>query len=249
MQPDEDQPVEAVASTEPASAEAGKKTEQPAPAETSAAQKSTVQKSGDKTPAKTADVKKAETTVPSKSTTQKEPAKVVEPAKPVTTTAPPPAKKEEPVSPKSTEPVVEKPKAPSQPTAIESPKAEETKKEPTTQPGPKPVPQTSTWTVPESANSKTNPVKADKNSIAAGKTLWTKHCASCHGKSGLGDGPKAAQLDTNSGDFTSAAFQKQTDGALFYKTDEGKGDMPAFKKKIPDDEDVWNLVNYMRIFK
>jgi len=25
--------------------------------------------------------------------------------------------------------------------------------------------------------------------------------------------------------------------------------MPSFKKKIPDQEDIWNLVNYMRTFK
>ena len=64
-----------------------------------------------------------------------------------------------------------------------------------------------------------------------------------------GDGPKAAQLDTESGDFTVAAFQSQTDGALFYKTSEGRKDMPSFKKKIADQNDIWAVVNYMRTFK
>ncbi|MEZ4959284.1 MAG: cytochrome c [Saprospiraceae bacterium] len=85
--------------------------------------------------------------------------------------------------------------------------------------------------------------------MKAGKPLWTKHCASCHGKSGLGDGSKAAQLDTPGGDFTSDAFQNQTDGALFYKTVEWRDDMPGFKKKIPDEEDLWHLVSYMRTLK
>lgn len=94
-----------------------------------------------------------------------------------------------------------------------------------------------------------NPVKVDDGSIATGKTLYNQHCKSCHGTKGKGDGPKAAQLDTECGDFTKAEFQKQTDGALFYKTFEGRKDMPSFKKKIADQNDIWAVVNYMRSFK
>jgi len=105
------------------------------------------------------------------------------------------------------------------------------------------------WPVPDKYVKMPNPIKSDAASISAGKTLWAKHCQSCHGKSGLGDGSKAAQLKTPVGDFSVAAFQKQTDGAIFYKTNEGRDDMPSFKKKIPDEDDIWNLVNYMRTFK
>ena len=89
------------------------------------------------------------------------------------------------------------------------------------------------WPVPDKYQKMANPVASDAASIATGKELYNKHCASCHGKKGKGDGPKAAQLDTDCGDFTTAAFAKQTDGALFYKTFEGRKDMPSFKKKIP----------------
>ncbi len=105
------------------------------------------------------------------------------------------------------------------------------------------------WPVPDKYVKMQNPIKSDATSISAGKTLWVKHCQSCHGKSGLGDGSKAAQLKTQVGDFTVAAFQKQTDGSIFYKTSEGRDDMPSFKKKIPDEDDIWSLVNYMRTFK
>lgn len=101
------------------------------------------------------------------------------------------------------------------------------------------------WPVPDNYKNMKNPVKFDKAAAAA---LYNTHCRSCHGKEGLGDGPKAAQLDTPSGDFSSAAFQKQTDGSLFYKTLEGRGDMPSFKKKLPDEEDIWQVVHYMRTF-
>ncbi|HYK55354.1 MAG TPA: c-type cytochrome [Flavisolibacter sp.] len=111
------------------------------------------------------------------------------------------------------------------------------------------VTQNDPWPVPEKYNKMANPVKADADALATGKTLWTKHCQSCHGKSGKGDGPKAAQLKTVPDDLSKADVQKQTDGAFFYKTSEGRDDMPSFKKKIPDQEEIWSIVNYMRTFK
>ena len=105
------------------------------------------------------------------------------------------------------------------------------------------------WPVPDADKNKVNPIKADASSIADGKTLWVKHCQSCHGKTGMGDGSKAAQLKTEPGDFSKADTQSQSDGALFYKTSKGRDDMPGFKKKIPENDDIWSLVNYMRTFK
>ncbi len=102
------------------------------------------------------------------------------------------------------------------------------------------------WPVPDASKTKKNPVASTAESIAAGKALWTTHCKSCHGTKGLGDGPKASQLNTEPGDFSAAGFQSQTDGSLFYKTSEGRDDMPAFKKKISAPEDIWRLVVYMR---
>lgn len=105
------------------------------------------------------------------------------------------------------------------------------------------------WDVPDAAKNKKNPVASNAESIATGKELWSTHCKSCHGTKGLGDGTKAAQLKTEPGNFTIPAFQGQTDGALFYKTSEGRDDMPSFKKKIPDEDDRWALVNFMRSLK
>ena len=105
------------------------------------------------------------------------------------------------------------------------------------------------WPVPDKYNKMPNPVKSDAASIAAGKEIWAKQCQSCHGKSGKGDGPKAAQLKTLPDDLSKTEIQNQTDGAFFYKTSEGRKDMPSFKKKIPDQEDIWSVVNYIRTFK
>ena len=104
------------------------------------------------------------------------------------------------------------------------------------------------WVVPDKYVSMKNPTdpKTDAN---IGKALYAKHCQSCHGKEGYGDGPKANGLKGDLGDFSSAEFQAQTDGALFYKTSFGRGDMPEYTKKMPDDEDRWLVVNYMRTLK
>jgi mono/diheme cytochrome c family protein len=111
------------------------------------------------------------------------------------------------------------------------------------------IQQAKPWPVPEKNAKMANPVKSNKESISAGKALWNLHCASCHGKTGLGDGNKAAQLKTQPQDMTKADLQSQSDGSLFYKISEGRDDMPSFKKKIPDQEDVWSLVNFVRTLK
>ncbi len=104
------------------------------------------------------------------------------------------------------------------------------------------------WVVPSSAKSMKNPTKANSENLAVGKMLYNKHCKSCHGTKGKGDGSKAKELDTPCGDFTAASFTSQTDGEIFYKTKEGRDDMPGFKKKIPSDEDMWFIVNYVKTF-
>ena len=104
------------------------------------------------------------------------------------------------------------------------------------------------WVVPDKYVNMKNPTDpaVDAN---IGKALYKKHCQSCHGAEGYGDGSKAAGLKGDLGDFSSAEFQSQTDGELFYKSYFGRGDMPNYEKKIPDEEDMWLIVNYMRTLK
>ena len=107
--------------------------------------------------------------------------------------------------------------------------------------------QTKAWTVPAADKAVKAPVKlTDQSVIDNGKELWAKHCKSCHGAKGLGDGPKAAALKTKIVSVKDAAFTSQTDGELFYKTNKGRDEMPAYEKKIPDANDRWALVAYMR---
>jgi len=104
------------------------------------------------------------------------------------------------------------------------------------------------WDAPANFKSMKNPIAQGDASTKAGLALYNKNCASCHGKTGLGDGVKARALQDFPGDFSGAAFQNQTDGEHFYKTKTGRGEMPKYEGKLTDD-DIWNLVNFMRTFK
>lgn len=102
------------------------------------------------------------------------------------------------------------------------------------------------WDVPAKYQKMKNPYTDSADEGKIGKILYAKHCKSCHGTKGKGDGKKADSVDTPIGDFTEASFKDQSDGSLYYKTFVGRDDMPSFKKKITDEEDQWLLVNYIR---
>jgi len=108
--------------------------------------------------------------------------------------------------------------------------------------------QTKPWVIPANFKTMKNPVAVGDASTKAGLALYTKSCATCHGKAGLGDGVKARALKDFPGDFSKAEFQNQTDGDLFYETKTGRGEMPKYEGKLTDD-DIWNIVNYMRTLK
>ncbi len=113
------------------------------------------------------------------------------------------------------------------------------------------------WEVPEKYQKMKNPIPATTSSIKIGKGMYKRHCRSCHGALGKGEGPRAGKLNHSIGDFTSKAFAKETDGAIFYKMTVGHDEMPSFEKKIPGREDiiegsfgetgsVGDLINYIR---
>jgi mono/diheme cytochrome c family protein len=108
--------------------------------------------------------------------------------------------------------------------------------------------QSKPWEVPAKFKSMQNPVKSDAASIQAGKDLFIKNCAACHGKTGVGDGPKSKGLKTSVASFMKAEFQNQSDGEQFYKSKFGRGDMPKYEGKI-DDNGLWQIIDYLRTFK
>ncbi len=106
------------------------------------------------------------------------------------------------------------------------------------------------WKIPAEYKSKANPDKGDDASVKFGKSVYAKHCRSCHGNVGQGDGPKARNLETDPGDFSDAKWQASvTDGELYYMSIIGRDEMPNYESKIIDEEERWAVVNYVRSLK
>jgi mono/diheme cytochrome c family protein len=94
------------------------------------------------------------------------------------------------------------------------------------------------WDAPESASKVQNPVESNKESLEAGKAFYNAACKACHGEKGRGDGLiKGANLTTEK-------FLLQTDGAIFWKMQTGRGQMLSFKASPP--EQIWSVINYVR---
>ncbi len=93
-----------------------------------------------------------------------------------------------------------------------------------------------------------NPVKATPESIDAGKTAYNKYCKFCHNEGGTGNGALAPK-DTHPPNLVDAKWDHgSTDGEIFTNIKEGIGpkfDMKPMKAKLKD-EDIWNVVNYLR---
>ena len=101
------------------------------------------------------------------------------------------------------------------------------------------------WMAPARAAAKKNPVVANETSIALGKKIYERQCLACHGPKGTGDGPVAAHLEKRPGNLSNPKLSEQSDGALFWKVNEGHKPMPTFKH-IMSDEERWPVINYIR---
>jgi mono/diheme cytochrome c family protein len=102
------------------------------------------------------------------------------------------------------------------------------------------------WVVPPADKARKNPLPATPANLAAAKPIYGNKCSDCHGDTGKGDGPDAMMYDPSPSDLTDAAkMNKLTDGEIFYQITEGRKPMPAFKKKLSE-EQRWQLVLFVR---
>lgn len=90
-----------------------------------------------------------------------------------------------------------------------------------------------------------NPVAYSKKSISAGRSVYIRNCAGCHGN----DGKAQVDVVADATDLTSPEIWKHgiTDGEIFRSIRDGQSSsMPAFKGQIRQQEDLWHMVNLIR---
>jgi mono/diheme cytochrome c family protein len=104
------------------------------------------------------------------------------------------------------------------------------------------------WVIPEEAKSLKNPLPPSEAALKSAKALYAESCANCHGDRGKGDGSDATRYDPKPADFTDTRHMNTvTDGALFYQISQGRKPMPAFKKRMTEDQ-RWQLILLVRSF-
>ena len=92
-----------------------------------------------------------------------------------------------------------------------------------------------------------NPVAATAESVADGKRLYQRHCASCHGANA--EGGSGNDLIPAAPDLTDKEWKHgSTDGEIFTTIKNG---VPPDLNMIPFDDqmkdaEIWNVVNYLR---
>jgi mono/diheme cytochrome c family protein/uncharacterized membrane protein len=93
-----------------------------------------------------------------------------------------------------------------------------------------------------------NPIAPTSDSISAGQTLYTDTCQTCHGETGLGDGPTAADLQPPPANL-GVHVPLHPDYVLFEFIRDGIAGTPmtGVGNTMTDDE-IWHVINYIKTF-
>ena len=117
-------------------------------------------------------------------------------------------------------------------------------------------PSVSEWDAPPESRLRPNALSSTNSEhVKRGRSLFMKHCVTCHGSEGRGDGPSARLHARRSGyaprDLSRDDLQASlTDGEMFWKVTNGwrpggKTVMPGLGNEVSE-EDRWRIVLYVR---
>jgi mono/diheme cytochrome c family protein len=102
-----------------------------------------------------------------------------------------------------------------------------------------------TFPAPFTARFAQNPTPDTPETVAAGRALYGRFCAVCHGPRGLGDGPQAIVLNPRPFDLRLHVPQHAQGEHLYWISEGIRGTaMPAFKDSLSETE-RWQLVRYL----
>jgi cytochrome c5 len=111
-----------------------------------------------------------------------------------------------------------------------------------------PTPQTAPATAPATVAAPIlpNPVTPTAASQARAKGIYARDCAMCHNTNGDGKTDLGSVLKITSNWTDPKSLAARQDGELFNTIRNGAGNMPAEDPARAKDDDVWNLVIYIR---
>jgi mono/diheme cytochrome c family protein len=108
------------------------------------------------------------------------------------------------------------------------------------------TPQEATAPAPAASAAK-NPVKPTAESQAKAKKMYEVDCAICHGDNGNGKTDLAKDMQLKLADWTDpSSLAGKSDGDLFNIIRNGKDKMPAEAEGRAKNDEVWNLIIYIR---
>jgi len=100
------------------------------------------------------------------------------------------------------------------------------------------------WIVPDDKKRKLSTFPFDEETKKAGEKIYTVNCVSCHGTPGKGN---FLNLVPSPGDPATEKIQRNTDGEIFFKVSNGRGQMPSFKNSLSTNE-IWHVISFVRSF-
>ncbi len=104
--------------------------------------------------------------------------------------------------------------------------------------------------IPDEYAGLTNPVPPDEESVRRGAEIYAAQCATCHGETGLGDGPAGSNLEPQPAPIAHTS-RMLGDDYLFWRISDG-GASPPFNSAMPawkstlDEAARWDVINYLR---
>ena len=105
-----------------------------------------------------------------------------------------------------------------------------------------PVSEENRWHLVATVYSLATPPEA----IEAGQAVFEENCVACHGETGLGDGPEAADAEAEVPDLTSIRYWFNRSNATVFDSIENGG-VPDHDYELTDQE-RWDVVDYARTF-
>lgn len=99
---------------------------------------------------------------------------------------------------------------------------------------------------PAAAKALQSPLTPEQAKSGAGRDLYSKACAGCHGSDGKSSSPEASTMKPRPTDLADHRMDSMKDGEIFWVITKGIGKvMPGFQAQLSDIE-RWRIVAYVR---